>query len=382
MQILWLTEHAYPGLGGMATSCERQVAGLRGLGARVDVIHLTGDTDDIETTVELGGERVRAPMGDDAAHGLNVLWAHLAQRGTRWTHVLAFGGNLPLLAGPVFASWLGLPLITELRGNDFDTGVFQPARRAVLEEALRRSAQVVTVSRDMRTRLLALYPTTRVNVIANGIALDHWQALPSDRANAAAWRAGLGITQEAGRVVLGLFGQIKPKKGGVFLLEAIMRAGLAERVHLLCAGAVDEAVTMWLAGHPVLAVTQVAAMDRYALIPWYLACDAVAVPSWYDGMPNVVLEAGGLGVPVLASSAGGMPDVLADVPGATLFAPGDLDDCAAVLEAFVAAPPAARRQMGLDLRRHVAVHFQAEQEIRALEALLGDTPISARAAVQ
>lgn len=382
MHILWLTEHAYPGLGGMATSCERQVAGLLGLGARVDVVHLTGDADGIETKVELGGERIRAPMGYDAAHGLNVLWAHLAQRGTRWTHVLAFGGNLPLLAGPVFANWLGLPLVTELRGNDFDTGLFQPARRTILEDALHRSAHVLTVSRDMRSRLLALYPAVRVSVIANGIALDHWQALPSDRANAAAWRADQGITQETGRVVLGLFGQIKPKKGGVFLLEAIVRAGLAEHVHLLCAGVVDEAVTTWLADHPALAVTHVAAMDRYALIPWYLACDAVAVPSWYDGMPNVVLEAGGLGVPVLASSAGGMPDVLADVPGATLFAPGDLDDCAAVLEAFVAATRDARSQTGLELRRHIAVHFQAEQEVRALEAVFNGTSTFARAAAQ
>ena len=40
------------------------------------------------------------------------------------THVVAFGGFVPLLAAPTYAAWLNVPLVTLLRGNDFDLGLF------------------------------------------------------------------------------------------------------------------------------------------------------------------------------------------------------------------------------------------------------------------
>ena len=38
---------------------------------------------------------------------------------------------------PVFAAWLGVPLITLIRGNDFDAAVFSTRRRPILDDALR-----------------------------------------------------------------------------------------------------------------------------------------------------------------------------------------------------------------------------------------------------
>ena len=54
--------------------------------------------------------------------------------------MVAFGGFVPLLAAPTYAAWLNVPLVTLLRGNDFDLGLFTPGRRAILCEALERAA--------------------------------------------------------------------------------------------------------------------------------------------------------------------------------------------------------------------------------------------------
>ena len=367
MHILWLTEHAHPGRGGMAASCERLVSGLRRAGARVDIVQLTGGAGDVQCQVELGGERIFAPLGDDAAHGMHALWVHLQACARPWTHVVAFGGQQPLIAAPVLAAWLGLPLLTLLRGNDFDTAVFQPLRLAALTNALTRSVAVLTVSHDMQQRVSALYPGLNVTTAANGIALQHWQALPSDRSRAAAWRAS-AVTP--GCCVLGVFGQIKAKKGALLLLETLAAADLAPHFHLLFIGELDQAVHDYLETHPQISASVKAALDRDQLIPWYLACDAVALPSLYDGMPNVLLEAGALGVPVIAARAGGIPDVMQDARHGWLFAPGDREACGAALAHFLATPAEQRVRTGQQLRKRIAVEFTSEREADALLTVL------------
>jgi glycosyltransferase involved in cell wall biosynthesis len=351
----------------MATSSERLVAGLRRHGMPLDLVQFAGGSGGVERKVELGGIRIIAPMGDDPEHGLNLLFATLVAEARPWTHLVAFGGQLPMIAGPVFAAWLGRPLVTMLRGNDFDTAVFHPHKRAALGEALARSAHVMTVSREMRDRVRALHPSVAVSTVANGIAMHQWQALPSDRAAAAAWRNG---NVDPGRCVVGMIGQIKAKKGGVLLLESLLRAGLADRVHLLFVGALDPEVQQLMQSHPELKASCTAPVDRDMLIPWYLACDAVALPSLYDGMPNVLLEAGALGVPVIAARAGGIPDVIRDPSQGWLFAPGDGESCREAIASFLAATTETRTRVGLNLRKRIALDFTEEREIGAVQEVL------------
>src|SRR5262249_25623404 len=157
-----------------------------------------------------------------------------------------------------------------------------------------------------------LFPNVNVQVVANGIDFDLWQATDADRARALAWR-----TEHAnGRRVLGCFGHLKAKKGLPFFLDMLRLSGVADRVHMLLIG---EAEDLPLDG---IAYTQLAAIDRFDLIPYYLACDFVVLPSHYDGFPNVLIEAAALGRPALASRVGGMRDLVLDGESALLFDPG------------------------------------------------------------
>ena len=369
MRLLWVTENYPPNPGGMANSCDRIVRGLRGTGAEIDVVHLSRRASSTEVVRERGGRLLTVALGDDPEHALRLLWTRLAPEAARYTHVVAFGGTYPLLAAPVYAAWAGLPLVTLLRGNDFDTGMFSLRRQPVVLEALRRSAHVCVVAAGNAPLVTALAPTTPVSWIANGIDLADWEVLPSERQKAAAWRAE-HVTP--GRRTLGLVGQLKSKKGVRLLLDALAAAGHAERFHVVLAGEREPAVDGWLAAHPAVAHTALPFQDRYQLLAVYAACDVIALPSFYDGLPNVALEAAALGIPLLASDAGGLPDLVDDTIG-FVFRAGDPHACRAALHRLALAGDddlAARGAAGADrVRRRFDPTAETDGYLRVLAAV-------------
>jgi glycosyltransferase involved in cell wall biosynthesis len=369
LRLLWLTEHYYPGQGGMAQSCDRIVQTLSTLGVHIDVVHFTTRARGCTWEPRQHGRYLACQRDADIPHTLNCLWNVLAADAERHTltHVVAFGGFLPLLAGPVYAAWLTLPLVTCIRGNDFATGLFTPGRRAMLREALEHAARVCVVSRDQSDKIRLLFPHARPVWIPNGIDVELWQPLPSDHRRAAAWRQS---TVPPGRRVLGLFGAMKQKKGGLFFLQALHQTGWARRLHLLCIGTFDEATLAWLAAHSTeVSYSVYPFMERLALFPYYLACDVMVLPSYYDGFPNVLLEAMALGRPVLASTAGGLGDVLQDGQHGFLFAPGDAHGCCQAIQRAATAAAEELQRLGEAGQRLVCAEYSARLEAERYRAV-------------
>jgi glycogen(starch) synthase len=371
LRLLWLTETAPPQTGGMAQSCDRIVCGLREAGVEVFVAHLNSNYADWRVTKKRAGYDIACPTRDDASHAMNRLLNFLPQitEGKPFTHVAAFGGFLPLLCAPVYAAWLDAPLIVLLRGNDFDAGVFAPARREVLFEAIKRAAHVCAVSRDKVERVEKLFPRARVSWTPNGISQDDFALKDFDRAQAQEWRAQTSKS----RRVIGLFGQLKRKKGGLFFLEQLLRSGCAARFHVLLIGALETEMQTWLAAHETeMNLTALPFLDRFALLPHYAACDFVAIPSFYDGMPNVLLEAAALGVPLIASQTGGMADVLIDDEHALLFAAGDAHSCRQAIRRAAEISDAAIERLSVNCRA-LAEKFDARSEIERYIKIFKET---------
>ena len=333
---LFLTETHPPDRGGMAESCDRIVRSLARHGVAVDLVHFDRRIGRPQFRATAHGSSLRWPADPNAAHTINCVWNRLRQEVDldRTTHVIAFGGALPILAAPAFAAWIGRPLVTLLRGNELDTGLFDPRRRPPLDDALRRSAIVCTVTTEQADKVAALEPQLRTRVIANGIDFDLWQATDADRERAASWRAQ-NVAPD--RRVLGFFGHLKAKKGVPFFLDVLRRSGLAERFHVLLVGEAEEGVAV---------DTQVTTVDRFDLIPFYLACDFVAIPSHYDGFPNVLIESAALAVPAIASNVGGMRDFCSDGENALLFEPGDFHGARRVLTRAASLDDETIRRMG------------------------------------
>ncbi len=372
LHILWLTENYFPGRGGMAESCDRIVHGLRRAGARIDVAHFSRRVQRLKTTDKSNGQDILCPLGDDAAHAMNLLWNFIAKDEGKYSHMVAFGGLTPLIAGTVYSAWLGRPLVTLLRGNDFDAAIFSPKRADVLREALNKSSRVCVVSQDKARKITALFPHIRPLWIPNGIEISEWEILPSHLRRAEKWRRE---TVAPGRRVLGMFGHIKQKKGGLFFLETLFDSGLANRFHLLFVGELDEAVIEFLRRQETaIAHTLRPFVDRYELLPHYAACDLVVLASFYDGLPNVLLEAAALGIPLLATKAGGMGDVLNDASDSFLFYPGDMHECRAAIERAACASDDRLQQMGEQARLMVRTKLTHEIETERYLGLFLETP--------
>lgn len=359
---LLLTETWPPDRGGMSQSCDRIVRGLRRRGVEVDVAVFSRRHERESIEQQEQGRLLSVPVDEEPGHTIQRLWNLLGIGGglDRVSHVMAFGGFLPLLAAPAFAAWMERPLITLIRGNDFDIGWFSPRRGDVLREAVARSACVCTVSRDHQRKIERLAPATEVRRVPNGIDARAWHLTEADRAAGRAWRARSVAPH---RRVLGLFGQLKPKKGAAMFIEALRHSGEAETAHLLMVGDVEPGLRAQLeSASGAIAHSLVAPVDRWELLPDDGACDLVVIPSLYDGLPNVALEAGALEVPILASTAGGLDDLLIDGENAVTFAPGDPAGCRRAIARALAADAGALRDQGQRLRERVIAEFTASAE--------------------
>jgi len=338
---LLLTENYPPDRGGMAESCDRIVRGLRGRGVKVDVVHFDRKASRTDFKTNESGSHLRWRVEINAGHAINTLWNRLRQTFDleAATHVVAFGGALPIAAAPLYSALIRRPLITLLRGSEFDAGLFDTRRRQFLDEALRRSVAICTVTTEQEEKVGALYEGARVHLISNGIDFDLWKPTKADRERAANLRAEVNRPR-----IIGFFGDLKAKKGVPFFLE-VLRRGFADQFHVLLVGEVDEELAAYLDAHADLALTRLPPRDRFELMPLYLACDFVALPSHYDGFPNVLIEAAALGVPVIASAVGGMRDILVDGDNGFVFEPGDEHDCRRAIAAAAKVDEAALRRM-------------------------------------
>jgi glycogen synthase len=375
MKILWLTENYFPRKGGMAQSCDRIVEGLRSAGIYIFVVHLTTNGKKSREAVN-NGANLHFPLQQqvtgqpiDETHALQLLWLEL-QNEKNISHLLTFGGTISMTAAPVLAAWLAVPLVVLLRGNDFDTGVFSARKRDTLDFALSRAAAVACVTHEKAQKVQQLYPKTQVFFTPNGIDITSWFLLKSDKEKAKQIRnhclvaANLELQIEnTEKRIIGIFGQLKAKKGVLFFMQAIEEINIGNEIHLLIVGELEEEVQNWLINKELsFSYSHFPFMERYNLLPYYAACDVVAIPSFYDGMPNVLLEAGALGLPFIASDAGGMPDVIRNEENSWLFKAGDIESCKEVLQNFIQISNEKLHEFGANLQAHITNTFTLAKE--------------------
>lgn len=373
MRLLWLTENYPPRRGGMSQACDRIVHNLRQAGIIIDVVFFSCAANELHQIDRQNGREIIAPIGDSPGHDLNCLYNLFTQPGCKvdYTHLIAFGGNLPVVALPVFKAWLGCHALTLLRGNDFDLGIFIPQRRLALSDAVRASDAVCVLSSELRDRVAAIYPQADVKLVPNGIDLEQWHSEPFDLEQARAWRQANGSQG----LLLGLIGQFKAKKGGLFLLENVIKAGLGNAFHFMIVGDIEAPMQTWLEEHAeTLTVSKFPFTDRFELMSRYLACDYIALPSHYDGMPNVLLEAGALAIPVIAARTAGIAEVLPEAMLPLTFHPGDGLGCQQVLYNATRQSSEQRQAAGKALQEKIAGNFTAARETAAYLEILKNIP--------
>ena len=362
IRIIWLTENYPPQRGGMSQSCDRIIRNLRNMNVLIDIIHFTKRNNSFKKIQQVKGSYLNVPFLADEAHTVNCLWNFICQDDdySACTHIVAFGGYLPILSSPILSKWLSLPLVCLFRGNDFDNAIFSSRKLPILERAIQQTQIITTVTSDMQDKIELIYPEKKVKFIPNSIETTNWKALKSDYEFANKFKS----KHIDNKLVIGLFGHLKAKKGSDFLLKCIAKSGLLEKIHLIIVGERETHIDTIVAAYNLHA-SFLPFLDRYELIKYYLACDIVALPSFYDGMPNVLLEASALSIPVLASSVGGMKDVLADIPNSFIFHPGNEAECIETLWRLIDTSEKERKEIGVLQKEILASSFTSQQETEA-----------------
>lgn len=376
MKILWITERYPPLTGGMAVSALRQVQGLRGRGLRVDVIAFT-ETDPrvlVNTVPRDGGvdhHLDRSPRRGLTAQRAWRLASH-AQGREPYTAVVGFGAGMPGYLAVTFAAWLGCRSLVLVRGNDFDQDWFELHRSLWVREALSRASVIGVVAHDMIRRIRALFPHQVIRFVPNGVDTAGLELLPRDEAVRSEIRSQLATD---GRSIVGLFGELKYKKGVPFWLGAIREAGLIDRVALLVVGKWVDEETRAILNDPQLAPPSIHLpfSSRNRLPGLYKACDFVALPSLFDGMPNVLLEAMALGVLPIVSDAGAMGEIVEDGRTGFVFPADDRRAAAEATARALGVNADSRAVMAKRAADSVSERFSLERETDALcEVLLSE----------
>lgn len=257
--------------------------------------------------------------------------------------------------------------------------------RHPLSTAIRRFASV-----SKRTRMIAVSEAVarnfrggfsgslknRVTVILNAIDLDKFRTAETSQTARRAVREELGLERD--KFVLGIIGQLTPRKGQLELIEAFSQADLS-RATLLIVGAPlfnrdadyaerleDEAMALGVAGRVRLlgARSDISRIMR--------ALDLLVVNSTAEPFGLVILEAMACGTPVLATAVDGIPEIVEHGRNGWLVVSGDKRDGQDGRElaqaiAHLRRSPELRARLATAGREHVAAKFSFDRYLTELE---------------
>jgi glycosyltransferase involved in cell wall biosynthesis len=376
------------------TFIQREVAGLRALGAEVHTLsirrvgaeHHIGPEEQAaarETFVALDAARnplrlatshlrllVRRPRGWLSALALAARTAEPGLRGGLWrlfhfaeagiladrlrrtgaVHLHVHFGNAACMVGMLAARMAGLPYSYTLHGP---SELFEPQTQR-LADKVANAAFVACISWFARSQAMLFADPA------------HWPKLKIVHCGVDPARYDRPRRRAAdGPAELLFVGRLAAVKGVVVLFDALERLrarGVDARLTLVGDGPERARLereaaargldgTVRLVGHQ----SQEAVAERLA------AADLFVLPSFAEGVPVVLMEAMASRAAVVATRVAGVPELVEDGVSGRLVPPGDAEGLADALAALI-ADPALRARMGEAGRSKVAAEHDAARE--------------------
>ncbi|HEY7509304.1 MAG TPA: glycosyltransferase [Vicinamibacteria bacterium] len=256
-------------------------------------------------------------------------------------------------------------VVTTLHNPDY-THESRPGPRFAARKALdrwtaRRNAAFVAVSSAVAEDYRRQMGWTGIEVIHNGVDLDHFAPAPPSAPASDAWPQGALRVLSVGR----LHGQ----KGHTLLLQAAAACrsrGLA--LALAIAGEGPLHAELEAQARAAGLGTSLRLLGRRSDVRELMrACDVFVFPSLYEAFGVALLEAMACGAAVVASRVGGIPEIVEDGASGLLVPPADPAALADAI-ACLAERPDRRRALGRAARLR-AEAFDIRETVRRLESL-------------
>jgi glycosyltransferase involved in cell wall biosynthesis len=224
-----------------------------------------------------------------------------------------------------------------------------PAGRWLMRFIVSGSRQIITVSGELRQRLLELTPEARAktSVIPMGISLHCVK--PVDGSD----HTGNPKAALNGHQVVLYVGRLAEVKGVAYLIRAM--EGVARAVLVIAGDGVCEAALRRLARQHNIGAVFLGRIGERRKRAWLSRCDVVVIPSVVldngrtEGLPVVCLEAFAAGKPVIASRVGGLPEVIRHGETGFLVEPGNVVELRSALNR-VLCDDQLRLRIGLQAR--------------------------------
>ena len=155
----------------------------------------------------------------------------------------------------------------------------------------------------------------KIQVLGNGVDLNHFDPLRFSEADRVRKRQTIGIPPNA--VVVGIIGRLVREKGYLELFQAMKQLmDHHENAWLMIIGIEEPEKADRISGHTfkeygIEERTKWMGECRKEEIPGLLACcDIYVLPSWREGFPRSAIEAAAMGLPVVATNIRGCRQVV------------------------------------------------------------------------
>lgn len=357
MKFLFITQNYPPNKGGMAVSCDRLIKNFRKKGIEIHIIHFTNRNKKFVTQSNIKGSYSAVPITKSEEFTLSLCSEFILQLPflNDITHIVAFGSSLSINIAPIISKWTENPLITFIRGNDFDEGIFSK-RRDKLLYALKNSKYIFTVTNEKKEKINKLIHQKNAHFTPNGINRNLWDASKSHQ------KKITSLKSQFQKKTIAVVGQLKIKKGIINFCEVFNKFPYKEEYTLCFIGDIDYQTKETISAYNI-DVAFFPFTNQNELLIYYYACDIFAIPSFYDGMPNVLLEAGITKNLVIASNVGGIKDVIEHKKDGFLYNPLHPTELIDVLLKIHRLSDTERQNIIVNLFTKITTSFTEEKEI-------------------
>jgi glycosyltransferase involved in cell wall biosynthesis len=273
-------------------------------------------------------------------------------RGRRDPQVLHAHMGYSAMRSLLIKHMLGVPMVVTFGGADLDDRTADPALAALYDYMFQHVDRFVTVSDDLRQRLIGLgCPGDRAVTVHRGVDPQKFPSV--DRAG----RSGPLHILMAGRFV--------PKKGHLPALRALQKLseqGIDFNATIVGSGPLEKDLQRVIRAFDLSRYVDLRPpMAPHKLRELMTASDLFLHPSVTapngdrEGVPNVIYEAQSTGLPVVATRHGGIPEVVVEGKTGLLVPEGDPDALAEALALM--QDPDRRLRLGRAGAARIRAHF-------------------------